>query len=135
MSTSRELIQQGRVAVDRTYLFIPFLVNARSLSDNNLITLLDRIESSVGAEYFRTRELLLSVLDDRMEAAKQPWSFLSGPYIRVLAKDDNVLRITTADNVVGGDSVYAYDQIMGLLDELDWKINAIDQDDEHRMTP
>lgn len=98
-------------------LRIPFAINIRDLPAETVNALLDEVEQVLDGQYFRDRQLFLDVLADQVQAAQQPRNFLYGPYLKVVAKDGGVLRITSGDVVHGGETVYAYDQICHLLRE------------------
>lgn len=100
-------------------LRVPFCVHIASVLPADVELLLDCLENELGGQYFRTRDLFLQVLGDRQRQASVPPNFLSGPYIRLTPIQNEVLRITSVDTVPGGDTVYAFDQVMDALIALE----------------
>lgn len=99
-------------------LRIPFVVNVKGMPESQLDELMDGLAETLGAEYFRDKTLTLEVLQDRIAAAQKPRSFLYGPYLKVAVTSKDELRITTADEPQGGETVYAVDQITAMLQNL-----------------
>lgn len=91
----------------------PMAVNVKGLPQDQIHALLDGMETLLGGEFFRDRELLLEVLQDQVAAAANPRAFLYGPYLALVTTRAGAKRITTM-NEIGIDSgmtVYAADQV------------------------
>lgn len=99
-------------------LHLPFAVNIRDLSDEQTRQLMGNIAEALGARHFRDQDLDMEVIQDQREAAAQPLTWLYGPYVAVIPKDNGTLRLTSVQEVEGGFTVYAEDQITDLLDAL-----------------
>lgn len=94
---------------------LPCVVNVRDLPREQIDALVDSMAQDLGAKFFRDKELFMAVLDDRFEAARQPCSFLYGPFIQLVWVPSGDLRITTCDAMVGGETCYAVDQFQELV--------------------
>lgn len=99
-------------------LHLPFVINVRDLSDAQTRELMVSIADGLGARHFRDLDLDMEVLKDQREAASQPLTWLYGPYVAVIPKDNGTLRLTSVQEVEGGFTVYATDQIETLLDAV-----------------
>lgn len=97
-------------------LRLPFSVEVRNLSREDLEALVSRLECELGGVFFRTRELFLEVLEDHLLAYRKPLTYHQGVFLSMVVKDDGTLRITSGHECVVGGTCYAYDQLEALLD-------------------
>lgn|SRR3989338_5326011 len=100
----------------RIPFMLPCVVNVRNLPREQIDALVDSMVQDLGAKFFRDKELLMAVLDDHFEAARQPRAFLYGPFIKLTRVPSGDLRITACDAMVGGDACYAIDQLREFID-------------------
>src|SRR3990167_1568565 len=95
----------------RIPFMLPCVVNVRNLPREQIDALVDSMVQDLWAKFFRDKELLMAVLYDHFEAARQPRAFLYGPFIKLTRVPSGDLRITACDAMVGGDACYAIDQL------------------------
>lgn len=78
---------------------LPIYINVAKFSTNQINELLDSIENRTNAKYFKDRTTLLSTLKTRFSKALEPFSYLYGPYIKLVKVPSGETRITTSDVV------------------------------------
>lgn len=106
--------------LEGTNLRLPFYLNIRGMSAEQVDGTVDFLLETTGAKLFRDRELFDEVLQDRVRAANDPRKFLNGPYLKVLEKNSGEIRLGTVDEVSReeGGTVYALDQLQAELTPL-----------------
>jgi hypothetical protein len=92
------------------------MINVRGLPADKIDSLVDTITDTLGAQFFRDKELFMEGLSDSIEKAQNPRAFLYGPYIKLNWATSGDLRISASDAPVGGETVYALDTLQALID-------------------
>jgi hypothetical protein len=99
------------------FLWIPFFIDVRPLDADQIMNLLDYMENKLNGQHWRTQELTLAVLSDRINEANEVFKW-TGAYLSLTILDTGVMRISASAEVEGGTTVYAYDQIISLIDKV-----------------
>lgn len=107
-----------RVRAGNDLLHIPFCLNVKNTDDQALGEILTAVVDSLGAKYFRDQSLFMEVLADKRAAANKPFTFLYGPYVSVTIRQNGELRVSLADEVSSGSTVYGHDQFFGFADAI-----------------
>jgi hypothetical protein len=94
---------------------VPCVINVRDLPPAQVDDLIESMTQNLGAQYFRDKDLFMAVLDDQFETARQPRSFLYGPYIKLTWVPSGDLRITSCAGMEDGETCYAIDQLNELV--------------------
>lgn len=106
-------------------LRLPLYIREDTLSDEQRGHLLDVFTKDMGATFFRDKALFLDVLNDYRFKASNPYNFHAGTYIGVFVNNEGHVRFTSSVEVPGGSTVYAYDQLIELMDNLDQPLTLI----------
>lgn len=113
-----EVILRQQIETENRCLRIPFSVNIKNLDSAQVNWLMDTMESALDGKYFRTKELLSDVLADQIAETRMPLAWLNGPFLAMKIIKGDVRRITSEQEVPGGCTVYAFDQIVDFVNEL-----------------
>ena len=100
-------------------LHVPFVINMNNASSAAVNDLLDSLEGSLGAKFFRDRDIFLEVLSDHIKRAADPYKWKYGPYIGVAINHKGEARLNSWEEVQGGMTVYSMDQYLKLAANLD----------------
>lgn len=101
------------------FLRLPMSVREDKLTAGQSIQVVDLMHDALGAAFFRDKPLFLMCLEEQRAEMKEPLAFLPGVYLRVFVNTKGELRITSSNEVLEGSTVYAYDQFLTLVENID----------------
>lgn len=103
-------------------LSVPCAVALETLTEDQVVSLVQKVQDKLGAKLFRDIELFMLVYRDHKAAVDQPYNWIYHVYLRLVLRPDGVIRITADTRPFGkesgGGTIYDLEQFNTLLDNL-----------------